>query len=91
MALDGTGAPIVASSELISPTTSSAQQIFTYRWNGTSWLSPAQPLDDRDPPDFIAWPSITVDHAGRWLVTWVAAPFRVSLRSVYLARFTPTN
>lgn len=89
MALDGMGVPVVASVEMLS-TTGNGQQIFTYRYNGgTSWLPLAQPLDDADPASFVTWPSIIVDHAGRWVVSWVAAPLNVAVRSVYLARFTP--
>jgi hypothetical protein len=87
MVIDGGDAPIVASVEVLAPP--SGQQIFTYRWNGAGWTSPAQPLDDHDPPDLVVWPSIIVDHAGRWLVTWVGVPSVGDLRSVYLARYTP--
>jgi hypothetical protein len=69
MTIDGSGAPIVADSELLSP---NGDLLFSYRWNGTAWQAPAPGVAAAPLPlSFVYTPTIAIDGSGRLVAAWV--------------------
>jgi hypothetical protein len=70
MAIDPTGAPIVADAESVIGQTSVAS-LFSYRWGGAGWQAAAPSETATPPPQVYVWyPTIAVDSKGRLVAAW---------------------
>jgi hypothetical protein len=87
MTIDGSGAPVVADVEYVPSDRSS--RLFTYRWNGSSWETPAPGAVGLPPQTNITEPTIRVDSKGRLVVAWHQFQSGVVASAVAVARYQP--
>jgi hypothetical protein len=84
--VDAANAPVVMDSELLTPLSGSGG--FSYRWNGTTWTSPAPALPVGAGVSGISAPRIFSDRHGRWVAAWLGFT-NASGTSVQVARWQP--
>jgi hypothetical protein len=68
LAMDATDAPVIINSEYLTP--QPGNKGFNYRWNGTSWESPA-PVLPGPSGGGVSAPRLAIDHHGRWVAAWL--------------------
>jgi hypothetical protein len=84
IAIDGSGAPVVAFSELAT----GEKEVYARRWSGSDWEdlgSPSIGLPGLEGD--CAFPAVAFDHSGRILVSFNGSG---SLPGVYVRRYTGT-